>query len=241
MLFFLGKQTGKGKDGRVWAESHVFLSPDRNHDNDFARHCIKQVLGRLRAEREENEPEIKRLAIWSDGCKAQFKLKKQLFFVSQPEIEVPVFDKASKEPVLEGGKPKTERIKLQMAHHFFASCHGKGPSDSETARFKTKARDLERREEEYMTYSRCLYMVMKQKVEYTADPKKRKERHTLQRRVLWFVELGAVKRARNEAKVTGMEGEVAKNHSFMSCGRTGDVVARWLPCSCEKCCTPAQM
>lgn len=32
-------------EGVVWAESWVFLSDDRSHDNDFVRHGVKQLVG----------------------------------------------------------------------------------------------------------------------------------------------------------------------------------------------------
>ena len=56
-------------DGKVWAESHIFISDDTNHDNDFARHCVKKVVQRLKDE----GVDVKKISFWSDGCAAQVK------------------------------------------------------------------------------------------------------------------------------------------------------------------------
>ena len=129
--------------GELWAQSHVFISPDRKHDNRFVTHCVKELIGRLHAE--GNAP--KRIMFWSDGCKAQYQYKRQFYFISQPHLDVPEYQMGHLDqlvPVTDAsGKQKVVRLPISMAHSFFCSCHGKGPSDGETGRYKTKARDLE--------------------------------------------------------------------------------------------------
>ena len=62
-------------------------------------------------------------------------------------------------------------------------------------------------------------------------------KHSIIRRMFYWVPRGAVKRRRQEQAVdsTSMAGEVVKNHCFMSTGTTGVVRSRLLPCSCKVC------
>lgn len=172
--------------------------------------------------------------------------------MSQPDIDVPVLqivmdgDEKTFKPVTDDDDaPTIERMQLRMMHNFFASCHGKGPSDAETARTKTRARDLERRGTAYMTYSKDLFTTLKPLLEVLkADAKtdelriKSKERHTLYRRQLLYVPLGlqgGVRRPRVAKRVVGLEGKVSSNHCFAGVGLTGEIDVRWLPCSCDEC------
>ena len=74
-----------------------------------------------------------------------------------------------------------------MDHSFFASCHGKGPSDGETAVVKTAGRTLEEYDV-YLAFPVDFYAKVKvklEKIEKPADDKK--ERHSLHERVVRFV------------------------------------------------------
>ena len=60
-------------------------------------------------------------------------------------------------------------------------------------------------------------------------------KHSIYRRIFYYVERGAVLRRRQSDLPEGMDGEVMCNHCFMSMGRNGDVRSRLLPCPCKKC------
>jgi len=200
-------------DGVVWAESHVYISDDNKHDNDFVRHCVGHLTQNLIAE----GVDVDHIHFWSDGCAAQFKLAKQMYFVSQTSVDLP---NGSTHDVI-------------MSHFFFCSCHGKGPSDAETAVVKTAGRTAERFDI-YLAYPVDFYNEVKLKLEGVLAPDaKDKQRHTLRRRVIQFVEQGAALRV--TTTFTGLEGHIACNHSFRGVSRLGEVKVRWLPCSCDGC------
>ena len=200
-------------DGKVWAESYVFLSDDLKHDNDFVRHCVEVLVEDLKG----NGAAVSAVHFWSDGCGAQFKLQKQFYFVSQPEIFLP------------GGGKHT----VKMAHYFFCSCHGKGPSDAETGVTKTKGRTLENNNK-YMARPIDFYHGVKEKLEDLQPvPADKKQRHSLRQRKFYFVERQTV--ARVATKGIGMEGEVKNNHAFWAVGQIGRGKRRWMPCACSGC------
>ena len=60
-----------------------------------------------------------------------------------------------------------------------------------------------------------------------------KARHTLRRRYVDFIGLGQAKRVRRE--FTGLKRKINKNHSFQSTSMEGEILVRWLPCSCRRC------
>lgn len=80
---------------------------------------INDVIDKVKAKFEEEGRgrELKNVHVWSDGCAGQFKNRNQMHFVVSKMIRV--------------------------VHHFFASCHGKGPSDSEGAVVKSMLRMAE--------------------------------------------------------------------------------------------------
>ena len=55
------------------------MSPDRKHDHNFVKHANKIVIDYYR---DLLGGEVKGLHIWSDGCKTQFKLKAQFYWVT---------------------------------------------------------------------------------------------------------------------------------------------------------------
>ena len=202
-------------EGVVWAESWVFLSDDRSHDNDFVRHCVKQLVGELVGEQGVS---VKKISFWSDGCAAQFKLAKQMAFISQKSLDL----------------PDGTIIDLDMNHYFFCSCHGKGPSDAETAVVKTKGRRLEFENDVYMAFSEDFFREVKGGLESLRPPPiAKKERHTLRKRYVRFVNLGDAPRVNKD--YNGIEGFIAMNHSFRSTSQDGTLFIRWLPCACSVC------
>ena len=89
--------------------------------------------------------ELKHVHVWSDGCGSQNKNRWQVHWTTQGRVTFAYDDPG-------GGSYKGVRI----AHHFFQSCHGKGPFDSEGAVVKTAPRDAEVRGR-YMLDSRALF------------------------------------------------------------------------------------
>jgi len=78
------------------------------------------------------------------------------------------------------------------------------------------------------------YSKVKVKLEGVLAPDaKDKQRHTLHRRVIQFVEQGAALRV--TTTFSGLEGHIACSHSFRGVGRLGELKVRWLPCSCTGC------
>jgi hypothetical protein len=78
--------------------------------------------------------------IWSDGCAAQFKNKDQFHWLTLGAT-------FGAPPPAEAAPTATPATRvygpLRLAHHFFQSCHGKGPSDSEGAAVKCALRRYE--------------------------------------------------------------------------------------------------
>jgi len=225
----------KGADGLVWAHSYAFLSDDLDHDDYFFRHCLKEVLARVRADTGDDKS-IARVSVWSDGCKQQFKSKRQIYSVSQPHIDIPNYTCADGVYTRAGGTSSSVRVSIRMSHCYFASCHGKGPSDAETSRIKTKARRLERSLLKYMTNAQELHDGLAKYLEkIVPSPVSAKRRHSLWQRQLIVVPKGACPRPRNAKVVTGLESQVMCNHGFYGTGTVGVVLRRWMPCSCERC------
>ena len=65
--------------------------------------------------------------------------------------------------------------------------------------------------------------------------KNKRGKHSIYRRVFYFVKRGAVLRRRKSELPDGMDGHVTKNHCFMSMGQNGEVRSRLMPCPCKKC------
>ena len=137
----------KAKDGTVvWARSHVFMSGDLNHSNAAVQHAINIVIGEYEVKFKEEGRELKHVHIWSDGCGGQFKNRNQLYWLTQFTGSVYGLDDDS-----DGGKGVTRTGRVRVVHHFFQSCHGKGPSDSEGAVIKTALRDAELKHHKYVS------------------------------------------------------------------------------------------
>ena len=81
---------------------------------------------------------------------------------------------------------------LRLTHHFFQSCHGKGPSDSEGAVVKSGLRAAEFIHGEYLAGTEEAYkwlMENRSVADKTDDPgyRARKLRHTIARRTFHLV------------------------------------------------------
>ena len=88
------------------------MSEDLNHSNAFVQHIMDIIIKEYAQKfRDEGRGHLLHVHIWSDGCGGQFKNKNQMYWVSRGLFT----------------------YGIRIAHHFFQSCHGKGPSDSEGA------------------------------------------------------------------------------------------------------------
>jgi hypothetical protein len=126
---FEGDETGV-----VVAESRVYVSPDLLHSNAFVQHVTNDSIRHYQRVFAAGGTPLVNVHIWSDGCRGQFKNKEQfLWLTSGTTFATP---------------PPTDTAgvgygRLRLAHHFFQSCHGKGPSDSEGAAVKCSLRRYE--------------------------------------------------------------------------------------------------
>ena len=137
-----------GSDGKMEVQQHsrVYLSEDRRHSNN----CVQKVLDDLLAHFKGiigkeaagvEECTTRRLCLWSDGCGGQFKNKWQMNKLLHLVGDV--------------------RFGLVGAeHHFFASCHGKGPCDGLGGWTKTYLRQQEMRESIHLDTSMDLFTLL---------------------------------------------------------------------------------
>ncbi len=113
----------RDKDGNLVMEAIIFISEDTKHSNKFVQYVLEKVI---KAYQEklwgDDERELKRVHVWSDGCAGQFKNRNQLYWL------VRIINSLSFKAAVSGP---------YVSHNFFASCHGKGPSDALAAIIKT--------------------------------------------------------------------------------------------------------
>ena len=192
--------------GKIVVHSYVVLSNDLTHDNAFVEHATALVMTDIH---ETLGYEIKKMTIWSDGCGSQFKNKNQFFKVSTSNIKV--------------------------RHRFFASCHGKGPSDSEGAVVKHAVSEALRRGNRIYTskkayeYLEEFYKKLTHKHKVTED-----KLNIITERHYNFVDFNDVNRPKKHV-VAGLTGEVRKNHSFENGANAGVLNYSWACCSCDGC------
>ena len=124
----------------------MYLSEDRRHSNNFVQKVLddllahfKGIMGKEAAGLEECM--MRRLCVWSDGCGGQFKNKWQMNKLLHLVGDV--------------------RFGLVGAeHHFFASCHGKGPCDGLGGWTKTYLRQQEMRNGIHLDTSKDLFTLL---------------------------------------------------------------------------------
>lgn len=233
----------KDAAGEVWAESFTFISPDMAHDNAMVRHAIKWILALYK---QKHNRMFDNVIVLSDGASAHFKSKEALYFISQQEIEIPVlginqdtgeFDQpemcASSSSSTVGSAFKTVQYFCRFASYFWASSHGKGGSDAETAVAKQTGAKLEQ-SGKHMADSLDFYKGIKSQLQ-ALTPHGPKNRHSLRcRRVVWVAHDAVL---RVPVKFGGLNGQVKRNHSFRSTGVAGMIEHRQYICSCDWCTT----
>ena len=206
-------------DKPVKAYSYCFLSDDTYHSSDFVRYACKSVLGILKTKGINTD----RCTIWSDGAKNQFKLNKQFVFISQDTVHLPVMVKDidnnyTHEKDDQGCFKWVQAAGVRFAHFFFASCHGKGPSDAETAVVKRKARVVEKTQ--YLAFSFDMFRETRKSLQEDLEPiiagsARDLQVHSLYTRSVMYVSYDdqVFERAK-VVKPKGLEGQVMRNHSF---------------------------
>ena len=111
----------------------------------------------------------KHIHLWSDGCGGQFKNKYLKHFLRQC----------------------SNKYKVNLHHHYFQSCHGKGACDSECAVLKCGCRFAERHGG-YLEDSRQVYEWL---VVNRSRPKEKfgkKSRHSIKSRHFYFIQDGEI-------------------------------------------------
>ena len=172
------------------------LHTDLNHSNAFWRHCAKDTVDAYQKRAQADGRTLEHNHICSDGyvrmhatalvcqcvylpvhrCAGQFKQCKEATFL----IEL------------------REQFKLgTVTHSYFASCHGKGPSDSEGAAVKCALRAAELRDGYFASTAEAHEWLVANltKAEHTGP----KKTHTIGRRSMHLVPLGAVNHSTPDA------------------------------------------
>ena len=216
-----------GRDGvSTRVVNYVYLSPDTNHSNNFVQYVINDVIKRLASLMETWDVALTHLHIWSDGCGGQFKNRYQLkYIIDSVKAKAGALTTTSGKGI----------IMKHVGHHFFASCHGKGPCDSAGAVVKTLLRgaleaDIDiRNTDEAFTYLRDHHTI---DLWWATDDGRRDDRNP---RIFVYVgmkEIDHLKRP-DVGKVDGMKA----CHSFVTIGRESELHMAALSCFCVSCIT----
>mmetsp|Transcript_6336 Transcript_6336/g.9754 ORF Transcript_6336/g.9754 Transcript_6336/m.9754 type:complete len:1240 (+) Transcript_6336:352-4071(+) len=215
----------------VWAETFLVVTPDLNHDNAMVQVCLLDLAKHYKAVYEEEGLSLKHIHCWSDGARNQFRLKCHYGF-------------ATAFPTLTTAAGLPENISLHL--HFFQSCHGKGPSDSENHSAKTSLRAKERaghylggegskRAADHLRDS----ISWPDKIDPATGKIKSscvKMMHTIRKRFIQYYPFGRVRRKR-AIKVSGAGPRNATEHYCFQCpsSQVGELAYGWLSCSCSAC------
>jgi len=199
--------------------SRVYTSADRQHTHNFVKVVLDDVLAYYKAVMEEAAGGqkgffLRRMCLWSDGCAAQFKNRFQMSKL----VELVT---------------KDTRFGLEGAeHHFFASCHGKGPSDAVGGWTKTLLKRMEMEEGMIFNTPEEVHAYLNKEWEYT--DRKEYQRKTggnllvCHSRTYHFVELVA----QNKGVATTVPGIMAM-HCFVVTG--GKILMFPTSCTCVPC------
>ena len=94
----------RDNEGDVWAHSYTYLSPDGKHDNGFVQHVNEHLVQFIKEKvfKEQLGRGLDVAHFISDGCRGQFKLRRQWFWLSTLK----------------------EKLGVSGRHRYFQSCHG---------------------------------------------------------------------------------------------------------------------
>ena len=208
-----------GSDGKMEVQQHsrVYLSEDRRHSNNFVQKVLDDLLTHFKGVMEKaaagvEECAMRRLSLWSDGCGGQFKNKWQM----------------AKLVHLLGD---TRFNLVGTEHHFFASCHGKGPCDGLGGWTKTYLRDEEMKKGNHMGTSQGVFDCLVKDKQYGNNDE-------------WEAATGVQLKAKSRTFVfvdlVGVDRDVVKdmagiksNHCFVTAG--GFIHMFPTSCTCPPC------
>ena len=208
-----------GRDGKMEVQQHsrVYLSEDRRHSNNFVQKVLDDLLTHFKGVMEKaaagvEECAMRRLSLWSDGCGGQFKNKWQM----------------AKLVDLLGD---TRFNLVGTEHHFFASCHGKGPCDGLGGWTKTYLRDEEMKKGNHMGTSQGVFDCLVNDKQYGNNDE-------------WEAATGVQLKAKSRTFVfvdlVGVDRDVVKdmagiksNHCFVTAG--GFIHMFPTSCTCPPC------
>jgi len=203
-------------DGVIKEEYRVYVNNDLSHSHNFVKECLEECINHYATLFEQkNLQPLTHVAMWSDGCGSQFKNRWQLWWL------VNVITNKS-HLVSRSGRP----IKLQaFTHHFFASCHGKGPCDSCGARTKDKIHKAQ--------LADVLFNSSKEHYEYLVTYATVNEGDRKKRNVTRYVWIAKEDVDTNRPDVKGVKG-VKGMHMFR--GKPGEKIQmNMLSCTCLRC------
>ena len=229
----------RDNDGLVWAHSYTYLSPDGKHDNDFVQHVNEHLVALVKAKlQDELDVKLELVHFVSDGCRGQFKLKKQWLWLTNLETTLGVVGR----------------------HRYFQSCHGKGPSDGLGATYKSNMSSAEAMGV-YMavTFDAFVWLVKKftTPTRLTGSKKKKpKATHSIKSHNFYYVPahgevtaeyqsdllprsayqsniLACLDRKRKKEMLGGVG--IIGNFEYIGGGGSGVIRYRWLSHSCKHC------
>ena len=204
---------GPDGKGEVQQHSRVYSSADRHHTNNFVQVVLDDALAYFKGVMEKAAEGsvdffMKRMCLWSDGCAAQFKNRWQM-----NKLVKLLHD--------------THFGLVGAEHHFFASCHGKGPCDGLGGWVKTFLRWMEMQNGVYLGTSEEVHKLLKEMKEYTDREEYAQKTGTdlkCQSRTFMYVKLVGVEKD----QVTELQG-IKSMHCFVA---TTDGCIRMFPTSC---------
>jgi hypothetical protein len=174
--------------GVVVAESRVYISPDLNHSNAFVKHVTEDSIRHYQPVFAAAGQNLAHVHLWSDGCRGQFKNKEQFLWLAsgttfaQPPSST---DEAT--------ASSSDYGRIRLAHHFFQSCHGKGPSDSEGAAVKCSLRQHELLDCYYATTDEAYEWLQNHRIKVAPEyPVAGRPQHSIHKRSFHLVPFGTV-------------------------------------------------
>ena len=206
----------KDEHGVVWAESFCFLSEDLNHSNGFWQHAAEKILDHYTGKMQAMGTPLTDILVWSDGCAGQFKQKGEGYWLIRLAL----------------------KRGLRATHSFFASCHGKGPGDSEGAVVKVA---LRRAELMLVYFSQTIdafeYLCEKLTIAKRPCEAVHKERHTIGARTFVHIAAGEVDHHKyTVANITpGTQTMHAMRNNHGALGDPHLLVYGALTCPCVGC------
>jgi hypothetical protein len=223
-------------------EAHVFLSPDRNHSNQFVQHCMGILMKHYQTGEHKHFTRINRIKLVSDGCKSQFKCRFQFNWLCECPSLFEVHEHQEG-----GGEDDVTIVRGPTAeHHFWAEGHGKGLCDAITGYLKQIWGRVEIRRGAYFPDSKALYEYSVKNLSKIPPPATTNDDggiepgipgEGIRARFFHLVDFGDVDHEPGKT-VEAMKG-TAKCFSFIAPGEEGKAKILYMregSCICEEAC-----